>query len=151
MRELKFRAWDDLNKKWFMDSPMGFDIIGECVLFGEWGHFFDEFLFGKNSKTPKDLIIEQYTGVKDNNGTEIYEGDIISWCTTREKGCYEGHDPKEKKELITIEWISPVEWEDGGFMVTESFDLDQKNNCWLCGAWQPIEIIGNIHDNPEIL
>jgi len=76
-----FRAWDDLNKCWLMNySPennLGFSLIGECVLFGEWGNCYDQFLFNKDGKEPKHLIIEQAIGLTDDTGRHIYVGDNL--------------------------------------------------------------------------
>lgn len=80
-REIKFRAWD---KKWlFMTYP--------CTLEDIKNGF--EGIFGKN----KDLM--QYTGLKDKNGKEIYEGDIVNHkyystpiVITFKNGCFESGD-----------------------------------------------------------
>ena len=58
MREIKFRAWNSYTKKWLTIFPMQ-DIRDP---------------FPKD----KDIIIEQYTGLKDKNGKEIYEGGYCS-------------------------------------------------------------------------
>ena len=63
----------------------------------------------------------QFTGLNDKNGKEIYEGDILQRGTT----------------------ISDVVWEDCGFKL-------RKGNS-VCDVNKPIEIIGNIYENPELL
>lgn len=129
MDNLTFRAWDDLNKKWFMDSPRGFSLTGECVLFGEWGHFFDEFLFCKNGKEPKHLIIEQYTG-KEIDGVELFQGDIVEYTqclfnTTSDKW------PRKTKE---------IKWDK----------IRMAWNLFETGAGEiDIKIIGNIHEQKK--
>ena len=65
MREIKFRAWDNrLNK--YIDMFLGFT-INDGVL-----EYLEDVLNVK-----KQVIIEQYTGLKDKNGVAIYENDIV--------------------------------------------------------------------------
>ena len=68
MREIKFRAWDKKRSKWFDD----FNITDEGNLFTFQGR--------EPSTWDQDsIILIQYTGLKDRNGKEIYEGDIIKY------------------------------------------------------------------------
>ena len=75
--------------------------------------------------------VGQYTGLTDKNGKKIFEGDIV-----------EGGD------FDAEEGYGVIRWEDGAFEVaTETFLGTFHENYW----GKDFEIIGNIHDNPELL
>lgn len=69
--------------------------------------------------------VGQFTGLTDKNGKEIYEGDIVS------------------KQDQNDDFSGNVIFENGGFIV----DVGYR---WI-PRWNEIEVIGNIHDNPELL
>ena len=114
MRELKFRAWDE---RWeFMTAKVSFEDLqnGFVGLYGE------------------DNIVMQYTGLKDKNGKEIFEGDIL----THNSG----------KFLIKIDCYGVNFLGDGNEQYSNRFD--DETLFYNEYEW---EIIGNIYENPELL
>ena len=109
MREIKFRAWDKENKE-----MVEVELLGKEVLLyknGEWENI-------------ENFEVMQYTGLKDENGREIYEGDIVKHATWGD--------------------VYEVIFEDGGFYVLSSYDFQTINE-------YPLEVIGNIYEKPELL
>ena len=120
MREIKFRAWDKHTKRmWQWDEHNAFSTGRGSIK--EWF-------------TDQDLCIMQFTGLKDKNGKEVYEGDVIT-CYAVQR---ETHDAIEKHEKIE------VKYSDGYF-------YPFGYNCGWRSYVDDIEVIGNIYENPELL
>jgi uncharacterized phage protein (TIGR01671 family) len=129
MREIKFRGKAVLGG-WFYG-----DLIHDnCG--GSYIYPIDAENIYKRNQVVSETI-GQYTGLKDKNGKEIYEGDII--------GC---HNPNIKHLIFFNE-------KQGRFMA--ALDGDIENDYYgVCGLddsrWNATkEVIGNIHDNPELI
>ena len=124
MREIKFRVWDNIAKK-YIDSRY-VSISGLGLLHVAKRIIKNCFRPLHTRKNPW-FIVEQYTGLKDINGTEIYEGDILI------------DDTGEPIEY----WV--VKFSDGGFI----------GEC--AGTAEPLfelanlEVVGNIHENSELV
>lgn len=135
MRGIKFRQW------WrtpFNTYRMTYDpVIG-----------YNPFDLNKAIKYSEenDMVLMQFTGLKDINGTEIYEGDIL---TTE---FYPFQDYGKHNYHGVVEWID----ETASFYITKRIANNEKRGI-SDGISEPIEdisefeIIGNIYENPELL
>ena len=121
MREIKFRAWDKVNKRMLYFSDL--------AMFEEYDLLY--FRRGILNVPFDGLELMQYTGRKDKNSKEIYEGDIIEYGY--------GFGNKLIKGV--------VEWNDDycGFSPFCEYDIDCQ--CFV----RVTEIIGNIYQNKELL
>ena len=121
MREVKFRAWDN-NLKDFV-NPDFIHPLGN----GNWSWWDDvnEIEACNGDGCGSQAYLMQFTGLLDKNGKEIWEGDIVKRWTA-------GTCP-----------IYPVEWGEIGW---NPFENDLCN----LGSVAYYEVIGNIHENPEL-
>ncbi len=120
MREIKFRAWYKPNKTMYK--------VGQISLEkGIWNYEPDnrEYI-GVSIPYQPSFILMQYTGLKDKNGKEIYEGDIV----------------KYKKMIGKIIFFN------GSFVLS---DFTEENEWELGVINQEVEIIGNIYENSNLL
>jgi len=123
MRELKFRVWDRKETEWLALGATGIDCSN--------GKLVDYEYEGVTKANQENYIVEQFTGLKDKNGKEIYEGDILDVSSVF---------VKPKKMIVNFSEMAC------GF---EPF----ANGCPDCyfPVGKDVEVIGNIHENPELL
>ncbi len=142
MRTIKFRGWDIKESQWVKAD---FFVGSEGFIM--WS---DESIM----QYPEAVIVQQYTGLKDKNGKEIFEGDIlnvpISSKCERKDCSYINQDEHGNKTYINCDPKSAyVEYRKQGYIfVRKEYDKP----FWVCYEdIKKYEIIGNIHENPELL
>ena len=128
MREIKFRAWDGMKMitpysvragKAFVIKPCNRD---DKVISEDGVNYYCNW----DIDVPTDFPLMQYTGLKDKNGVEIYEGDIVE---------------------------APHDFGPGGFSSRRfSVFFDMENGYqWQYWLMNEALVIGNIHETPELL
>jgi uncharacterized phage protein (TIGR01671 family) len=130
-RELKFRVWDNLKKEWISNKHIWRMRTDEHGV----GEILPNTFYWKQH--PDGLTYQQYTGLKDQNGVEIYEGDIIHY-----KFNGDSYPKEEVDRILTCSYD-----EDEGMY---SFD-DSDHSYYWAEIKRHCNIIGNIMENPELL
>lgn len=138
-REIKFRAWDKLEKRMGEVSCIKFRNVQYSqvfVRFKQLGKIVDEW-FNYDEGSCNNVILMQYTGLKDKNGKEIYEGDIVKIAGRYFKDSKVEHNFK-------VEYDESRAW----FGVLDALHTVSLNDF---DYEEDLEVIGNIYENPELL
>jgi len=136
-RKIKFRAWDEEEKEMYFPLAIarstydGDDDEDEDESKGKM--FAPDLWYGYEIQGITNDKLMQYTGLKDKNGKEIYEGDIVKI----------GHYNEVRTEVVQIETLS-----DG--MDCHPFSRENYHHDGYDNA-KDSEIIGNIFEHPELL
>lgn len=94
--------------------------------------------------------IGQYVGLKDKHGNKIYEGDIVKILYTDWASKSENDNRTLEEYLDSLTRIGIVYWNN----LSLCYTLKMKNGCFSsihCGKYGYIEVIGNVHDNKDLL
>ena len=131
-RQLKFRVWSKVRNDWVHNM-----MLLACIDGLPFAHFVEtdsDKKFVKHhiyNASNLDVVIQQYTGLKDKNGTDIYEGDIVKATSD---------------QFVNENFIGKVIFDEGCFLTWIN-----KND--IRGIWgeDDIEVIGNIFENKDLL
>jgi uncharacterized phage protein (TIGR01671 family) len=123
MRTIKFRVWDIDKNKMFND----------CFELTKFGFI----KCNQLDNSSENLVWLQFTGIEDANEKEVYEGDI--------------HLSEVEDDGKIIKGYLPIVFDNGAFWLDQSFKKDGSYLTLLCEHDEPLNIVGNIYENPELL
>jgi uncharacterized phage protein (TIGR01671 family) len=143
MREILFRGKNVDNGAWVYGSFIPDMLEVFCIT--DIDGFIKPFSLNKEELTEVRVersTVGQFTGLTDKNGTRIFEGDIV-----KGKSEYFGNGSLNQKAVVL--------YDRGQFLLSFGETLEeckQLNDFEVVGVWSgDVEVIGNIHDNPELL
>ena len=124
-RKIKFRAYLKNEKKMIDVKSIDWDENGNLISIN-YPEGKDYFGYKED-----DIVLMQYTGVRDKNGEEIYEGDIVEWLRAK----------------FEIKWLL------SSFCICNRKigNLALEIGVNQCGIQNRLIVIGNIYENPELL
>lgn len=140
MREIKFRVWDKDNSQMYYQTE---DFKDLALINGQFKPVLNNLINNSFNWYRRNYELMQYTGLKDKNGTEIYEGDIVTYSVKGFK--------KINKTVMTFNE------EHGAYLfgIYEGVKMPcgkkTRMNKYTRKSVNNVEVIGNIYQNPELL
>ena len=130
MRDLRFRAWDDVKKKMYTPEQLEQEEANdlEKTIYGYLSYGSLIIYDFSNPAEPTELFPLQSTGWYDNNQTEIFEGDVV----------------KDDNGVYQIMWSEEI----AGFMLVGNDGFIAMGGPYMSDTF---ELLGNIYENPELL
>lgn len=133
-RVIKFRAWDFGHKCFLPDDCYAVlnrtEFGAFAIMTKDWDNYCEGEFFYDNQQE-----LQQFTGLHDKNGKEIYEGDIIQWTS---KNPFSLGDVR----TVQVNYVQAQFWCRGRKLGVYLAELLFNEDC---------EVIGNIHENPELI
>ena len=130
MREIKFRAWDNLNQ-------VMWDVLQYLPYEGEHGTIKID-INAWVAYMSHDFEIMQFTGLSDKNGKEIYEGDIVNVANK-----YLKYAKQEDYVLKKVQWNNQ-RW-------CWNYFLNENDLMWEAWIYDAVYVIWNIYENTDLL
>ncbi len=134
MREIKFRAWDKKNNFMITQDDKQLKSLDLASGYIYVGHY-----KGENDRFIRfaEIKLMQYTGLKDANGVEIFEGDILRVWVTK-----------------TINFVATVDYLNGAFVIGSiptGYGYHYRFSSFHNNVGTRYEVIGNIYENKNLL
>ncbi|EAG8151344.1 hypothetical protein LHR41_002794 [Listeria monocytogenes] len=143
MREIGFRAFVKSKKKMLPVTDLCFnetEAVGvsgcgnaKCTLCVDWYNF-------------DDVVLMQYTGLKDKNGKKIFEGDIVTAFSNINK-----YTDSFAGDVEPTFCLTPIVYDGACFKTTYKGEPSYVLNQNVSSLVKHMEVIGNIHENPELM
>lgn len=139
MREIKFRAFDKVAEKIYDVGYIDFANEVVQVAMNKGG-----ICYGTYVRRLKDVVLLQYTGLKDKNGNDIYIGDLVRWTRVIYTDC--SREVIKSTEVIegNIDWLYST-------LILKTEEFSRLLSPHLVEDQNEFEVIGNGYDNPKIL
>jgi len=142
-RQIKFRAWNNETKQFELPLYRGVANLN-----------INDILRGST------LLYQQFTGLLDKNGKEIYEGDIVLYPDTESEYVDVGVGSGLKVAETQVNSFGEVKFQEGTFGIicpkgSETLEKGFKSFWWIINEYgfelNELEVIGNIYENPELI
>lgn len=138
MRDIKFRVWWEKSKSW---HPYPRQLAIRTTDGALVTAVSDKLL----SEVSKEFVYQQYTGLHDKNGKEIYEGDIVLM--------FQPNIPEwrmnEDRKIMEVRWDE--EYANWYLQRIDKEDPSNPGGRWSLHLVKDMELIGNIYENPEFI